>query len=99
MTTALMTSAAIDMETGDLTQWDSTTGANIVASANELISGSYSMLNNHATSTSAGQGFASLTTVRPYGGRCSRILIKFNYRPQAAPSAAINILSSGGRGL
>lgn len=83
-------------ESGGFGSW-STTGANIVVSTNEAITGTYSARNNHATDTSGGQGYmqqgdASVTSV---GGRGRSVYMKCSYKPQNAPSARLAIIVTG----
>ncbi len=89
---------AADLETGDLSEFTSSTGTQIAASSTTPIAGTYSLRGG-----TSGQGYATKTlSAGPTysSGRGRKILAKMAYKPQATPSVAIPLLwsSSGGLG-
>jgi len=95
--------AKITHEVGidDFSEYDTgKVGTNIVINANEKIADLYSIRNNSATTTSGGQGYAGWYNLLECGGRGGIVMFKCQWRPQDAPSAAINLIAVGGsRGI
>lgn len=71
----------LDMETGDLTQWSSSSGN--AAQTTGAITGTFSMRGGKGT---ASDGNAVKTLGESIGGRGQGVLAKFNYRPRSTPS-------------